>query len=126
MKKQQQQKIVYQSYPLRYVNSDLITLKNNVKSGDVDVDDVITQFFNYVNNPLGKMRIRLVANVFVKMFYVIVNVIAFTATDVLINGQFRTYGRHWLQWARHDNAGSFYNEYYPFSEKYGTSTASSR
>jgi len=91
----------------RYVNSDLITLKNNVKSDKIDVDDVITNFFNYVNNPLGKMRIRLVANVFVKMFYIIVNVIAFTATDVLINGQFRNYGREWLTWTRSENTVEF-------------------
>merc|ERR1719354_260574 len=76
----------------QYVNSDLITLKNNIKTVDVDVDAVVKNYFDHIVNPVSKMRIRLVANVFVKLFYVIVNVVAFTATDTLINGKFKSYG----------------------------------
>ena len=53
------------------------------------------------------MRLRLIANIFVKVFYIIVNVIAFTGTDRLINGDFRTYGRDWMNWTKHDNKEEF-------------------
>jgi len=92
----------------RYVNADLISLKGNLKGGgDVDVDVVVKNYFNHVFNPVRKMRMRLIANIFVKLFYIIVNVIAFTGTDHLINGDFKTYGREWLNWGKNDNTVEF-------------------
>jgi len=90
----------------RYVNTDLISLKDNIK-GDVDIEGVVQNYFSHEINPVGKMRMRLVANVFVKLFYIIVNVIAFTGTDSLINGDFRSYGREWLKWGKHENSIEF-------------------
>lgn len=90
----------------RCVNADLISLKGNLKS-DVDVDVVVKNYFNHVINPIGKMRLRLIANIFVKLFYIIVNIIAFTGTDRLINGDFKNYGRDWLSWTKHDNKEEF-------------------
>jgi len=92
----------------RCVNADLIALKGNLKSGgDVDVDVVVKNYFNHVINPIGKMRLRLIANIFVKLFYIIVNVIAFTGTDRLINGDFKSYGRDWVNWTKRENKEEF-------------------
>jgi len=92
----------------RYVNTDLISLKDNIKGVEqVDIDGVVQNYFNHEINPVGKMRMRLVANVFVKLFYIIVNVIAFTGTDSLINGDFKAYGREWLNWGKHENSIEF-------------------
>jgi hypothetical protein len=90
----------------RCVNTDIISLKGNLKS-EVDAEVVVKNYFNHLINPVGKMRLRLIANIFVKLFYIIVNVIAFTGTDRLINGDFKGYGRDWLNWTHHDNDKEF-------------------
>lgn len=92
----------------RMVNSDMITLKCSLKSGgELDVEGVVKNYFNHVINPVGKMRMRLIANIFVKVFYVIVNIIAFTGTDKLINGDFKSYGSKWISWGKQDNDVEF-------------------
>lgn len=99
--------LYYMPYLLfRCVNADLISLKGNVKS-EVDAEVVVKNYFNHLINPVGKMRLRLIANIFVKLFYIVVNVIAFTGTDRLINGDFRSYGRDWFNWTKQENTAEF-------------------
>lgn len=91
----------------RYINTDLISLKASIKSPDVDIDGIVKNYFNYQINPPLRMRLRLLANLVCKLCYLIVNVIAFVATDSLINGDFRTYGSEWLKWSKQSNTRAY-------------------
>ena len=38
------------------------------------------------------MRLRIIANIGVKICYLVVDIVVFLATDILLNGDFRQYG----------------------------------
>lgn len=91
----------------RYVNTDLISLKSSIKAVEVDIDGIVKNYFNYQINPPLRMRLRLFANLLCKLCYLIVNVVAFVATDNLINGDFKRYGTEWLNWSKKTNAKAY-------------------
>jgi hypothetical protein len=91
----------------RYINTDLISLKATIKALEVDTDAIVKNYFNYQINPPMRMRLRLVSNLFCKLCYLLSNVIAFTATDSLINGDFRTYGTEWVNWSKQSNPKAY-------------------
>lgn len=88
----------------RYVNGDLISLKTNIKAVEVDVVSINRNYFNYQINPKSRMRLRLVGNLFGKIFYVMVNIIAFVATDGLLNNDFRGFGSEMAAWNSGENS----------------------
>lgn len=91
----------------RYINTDLISLKGTIKAVEVDIESVVKNYFNYQINPPMRMRLRIVANIFVKFCYLIVNVIAFVVTDGLLNGDFRNYGSQWINWSKGSNERAY-------------------
>lgn len=91
----------------RFVNSDLISLKTSIKSVEVDIEALVKNYFNYQINPPMRMRMRLVANLLCKLCYLIVNVIAFVATDKLLNGDFKNFGNEWIQWTKESNTKAY-------------------
>ena len=91
----------------RHINSDLISLKGSITAVQVDIDSVIKNYFNYQINPPLRMRLRIVANIGVKICYLVVNVVAFVATDNLLNGDFRRYGSEWIAWSRVSNERAY-------------------
>lgn len=86
-----------------YFNSDMISLRTNLKSPDVDIPGLVHNYFNHSINSVSKMRMSVVANLFVKLLYVIANVIAFFGTNSLVNGDFKMYGIKWLSWSKQPN-----------------------
>ena len=91
----------------RYINTDLISLKLTIKTVEVDIDSIIKNYFNYqISSPL-RMRLRILANIGVKISYVLVNVIAFHVTDILLNGDFRRYGFEWIAWTKERNEEAY-------------------
>lgn len=100
--------LFYMPYILfRFINNDLISLKTTIKGIDPDIDSIVKNYFNYQINPKFRQQLRLVANIFVKICYLLVNVIAFAATDALLNGDFRKYGSKWIDWSKETNEISY-------------------
>lgn len=91
----------------RFVNTDLISLKTSIQAVDPDIDGLVKNYFNYQINPPRLMRMRLLANLVVKLCYLIVNVLAFVFTDSLINGDFKNYGNEWVKWSKKTNEGAY-------------------
>ena len=91
----------------RYINTDLISLKVSITTVQVDIDSIIKNYFNYQINPPLRMRLRILANIGVKICYVVVNIIAFVLTDSLLNGDFRRYGSEWIAWSRVSNEKAY-------------------
>jgi len=91
----------------RYINTDLISLKTSIKAVDIDIDGLVKNYFNYQINPPLRMRLRIIANLGVKLCYLIVNVIAFVATDGLLNGDFKSYGSDWISWSKGTNEQAY-------------------
>lgn len=100
--------LYYMPYILfRYVNTDLISLKTSIKAVEVDIDGIVKNYFNYQINPPMRMRLRMLGNLFCKVCYLIVNVIAFVSTDSLLNGDFKRYGTEWINWSKQSNTKAY-------------------
>ena len=91
----------------RYINTDLISLKGTIKAVEVDIGSVVKNYFNYQINPPLRMRLRTIANIGVKICYLLVNIIAFVVTDSLLNGDFRSYGSEWIAWSKGSNEWAY-------------------
>ena len=91
----------------RYINTDLISLKGSITAVQVDIDSVIKNYFNYQINPPLRMRLRIIANIGIKICYLVVNIVAFVVTDSLLNGDFRRYGSEWIAWSRLSNEKAY-------------------
>jgi len=91
----------------RYINTDLISLKASIKAVEIDIEGIVKNYFNYQINPPFRMRLRLLSNLMVKLCYLIVNVIAFVATDNLLNGDFKKYGTEWINWSKQSNTKAY-------------------
>ena len=91
----------------RYINTDLISLKGTIKAVEVDIESVVKNYFNYQINPPLRMRLRIIANIAVKICYLLVNIIAFVVTDSLLNGDFRRYGSEWIAWSKGSNERAY-------------------
>ncbi|XP_066928522.1 innexin inx3-like [Clytia hemisphaerica] len=89
----------------RIVNTDIISLKTTLKS-EIDTDSIVKNYFNYKINSILKMRIRIILNVFIKMAYVCVTVMGFWLCDMLLNGNFYSYGTNWIKWTKYNNSMS--------------------
>lgn len=53
------------------------------------------------------MRMRLIGNIFVKLCYVLSNIVVFITTDAVINGDFRGYGSKYVKWGQQGNEKSY-------------------
>lgn len=87
----------------RVVNGDLITLKTVIVTDDVDVHAIVRNYMTYARNPRHRMTMRLLGNVFCKMFYVMANIVALVGTDSLLNGTFLSLGSEMAEWNSLDN-----------------------
>ena len=87
----------------RTCNTDIISLKINLKSPEVDVDGIIRNYFNHGVNSIKHMRVSVFGNLLVKGMYILVNVISFHGTNRLLNGDFKNYGLEWLKWSKQPN-----------------------
>ena len=90
-----------------YINTDLISLKLTIKTVEVDTDSIMINYFNHQVSSTLCMRLRILANIGVKICYVLVNVIAFHVTDILLNGDFRNYGFEWIAWIKGTNEKAY-------------------
>ena len=91
----------------RYINTDLISLKGTIAAVQVDIDSIVKNYFNYQINPPLRMRLQIIANIDVKICYLVVNNVVFLATDSLLNGDFRRYGSEWIAWSRLSNERAY-------------------
>lgn len=82
----------------RHYNTDIISLKTCLKSPDIDVQGILKNYFNRDEKPVSTMRRIVAVNLFIKIFYVLVNILAFFGTNELLNGDFMTYGVDWVKW----------------------------
>lgn len=89
----------------KVANTDIISLKGDVAAGDAE--KIVESYFNETINPSAKMRYKVLANLFVKLLYIIVNVCGFILTDGVFNGRFRNYGNQWVSWSKLDNEEAY-------------------
>ena len=87
----------------RIVNTDIISLKSNLK-GDVNADTLVRNYFNYKINSKTKMRIRIFLNILIKCSYITVCCMGFWLIDILHNGNFKNYGPNWIRWTKYNNS----------------------
>lgn len=83
----------------KFVNRDFEILKALVKGkkqDEIDYDTVIDQFFKGKGS--SRSLWRILANILVKILYVVVNVIGFLVIDSAMNGEFIGYGSSWVHW----------------------------
>lgn len=91
----------------RHHNSDVISLKTNLKAPDVDVVGLVRNYFNHGVNTVTKMRITVLANLCIKIMYIVVNIIAFFGTNSLVNGDFKMYGVQWVNWKKQPDSTEY-------------------
>ena len=91
------------------VNQDLFTLKNDIKAEDVTAKKIIKGYFSEIHSlkKRGKFTIRQVLNVAIKVTYFAANILAFTGTDYLLEGEFLNYGVQWVKWSSKPNTIKF-------------------
>ena len=91
------------------VNQDLFTLKNDIKAEDVTAKKIIKGYFSEIHSlkKRGKFTIRQVLNVAIKLTYFAANILAFTGTDYLLEGEFLNYGVQWVKWSSKPNTIKF-------------------
>lgn len=87
-----------------YGNSDMISLKGTLKSGKAEGDKIVDAYFNHRTNPVRQLRTRVMFNYFIKLLYIIANLVAFFCTDRLLLGKFRSYGVRWVRWSKLENS----------------------
>jgi len=88
----------------RNVNSDLISLKKEVKNASSsDVDKLMKTFFNADGSNRKSTIVKMVLNMLVKIAYIGVNVLAFNVTNMAFNGDFKNYGSKWMKWSQIKN-----------------------
>ena len=91
----------------RKVNNDIVSLKNVIKGGNTDITSLVSSYFNHQINSPTRMRVRVLANLLVKMLYILSNVLAFKLTDSLLNGRFHGYGSAWISWSKQTNEEAY-------------------
>jgi len=84
----------------RIVNVDLISLKSVLKSVTKDTDHIVRNYFNYKINSVGKLRVKILANLFIKCLYIVVNLFGFYFTDFLLHDNYIHYGIKYINWAQ--------------------------
>ncbi|XP_057309781.1 innexin inx3-like [Hydractinia symbiolongicarpus] len=87
----------------RYVNNDLITLKESIKSQKPNIDDIVNNYFSNVVNTPNQQNMRVLANILVKFSYLMANVLTFVFTNSLLNGEFNSFGSEWMNWSKKTN-----------------------
>ena len=86
------------------VNNDLITLRKTIKSQKVKIEEIVSSYFG--TEQTNRNNLRIVLNVVVKLAYVFVNVFAFYATDSVLNGEFKQFGKKWIKWSELNNTAA--------------------
>ncbi|XP_057310175.1 innexin inx3-like [Hydractinia symbiolongicarpus] len=88
------------------VNHDLINLREAIKKNETDIDGIVKYYFKD-RKQRGKcskmLTAKQIANIGVKVAYIIVNFLAFFGTNSVLEGEFYGYGRKWVDWARKNN-----------------------
>lgn len=88
----------------RTANNDLISLKDNIKSGEADPEKIAKHYFSKTSNPQRNNAYRIVFNILIKILYLVANLVCFLGLDGLLNGEFAGYGSKWIAWTQLENA----------------------
>ncbi|XP_066928294.1 innexin inx2-like [Clytia hemisphaerica] len=88
----------------RYTITDIVSLRQNLKSPEINADDYICYYFDHRNNSITKQRIRIFFSYAVKILYIIVNMTIFYILDWSTNYRFKSYGNDWFEFSRLDDA----------------------
>lgn len=91
----------------RYVNNDLASLKNDIKSQSPDIDAIVKNYFNRCVNSSTRQMLKVVLNILIKILYLIVNICVFSFTDSVLNGDFKTFGSKWIDWSKLSNENAY-------------------
>nr|CRX73271.1 Innexin 3 [Hydra vulgaris] len=93
------------------VNSDLIELTEEITKNENNLDKIIDRFFPYKLNTrtsgVLRLTLRQLFNLLIKLAYVVINFLAFFGTNSLLHGDFKGYGKKWLDWTRLNNTVAY-------------------
>ena len=87
----------------RLFNNDLVTLREQVKSDEPDAEKIVKRYFRNRRKSFITTLMRLLMNMSVKILYLVANVVAFVGLDNILNKEFRTYGKSWIDWSKTNN-----------------------
>ena len=87
----------------RLLNNDLVKLREQVKSDEPDAEKIVKRYFRSKRKSLITTLMRLLMNMSVKILYLVANVVAFVGLDNILNKEFRTYGKSWIDWSKTNN-----------------------
>jgi len=85
------------------VNFDIISLRDEIKDGEMSADKIFTSYFDRIVNNRRRMRYKSILNIIIKLMYLIANVLAFEACDSILHGDFRSYGTEFAKWVKYEN-----------------------
>lgn len=83
----------------KVTNTDLVSLKDYLRTDGADADGLVTGYFDYNKNTKKGMRYRVMMNLLVKVLYVFANIVTFIGINHLLNGDFGNYGLDMIQWS---------------------------
>lgn len=90
----------YAPYMLfKTVNTDMFCLKETLKSDGATAEEIIASYFSYSEEGKRRKRTTVLANIAIKLVYVLVNVFALFATDRIFDGNYLMFGTRWAEWA---------------------------
>ena len=101
--------IVYYSpyVAFRPINKDLISLKDILKKGVTDHEEIAKSYFNLRFNSKESGYLRIVLNIFIKISYIAVNLMALFTLNFSLNGEYLSHGISWVNWSKLNNSLQF-------------------
>ena len=101
--------IVYYSpyIAFRVINKDLISLKDNLKKRVTDHEAIAKSYFNLRVNSEESGYLRIVLNIFIKISYIAVNLMALFTLNFSLNDEYLSHGINWVNWSRLNNSLQF-------------------
>lgn len=89
-------------YAFQMLNTDLIDLNEIiVKNDDIKIksNEIINNYFDYKRNGgFWMLRLKILANLGVKLIYIVINISGFLFTNYTLYGKFKYYGLEWMKW----------------------------
>ena len=101
--------IVYYSpyVAFRPINKDLISLRNNLQRGEADHGKIAESYFNPRINAEGSGYLPVVLNIFIKISYIAVNLMALFTLNFSLNNEYLSHGISWVSWSKLNNSLQF-------------------
>ena len=89
------------------LRSDPLTRKDILKKGVTDHEEIAKSYFNLRFNSEESGCLRIVLNIFIKISYIAVNLMALFTLNFSLNGEYLSHGISWVNWSKLNNSLQF-------------------